>query len=252
MRLGFLFLLIPCLSFGQGYTLRDAAFVGAAGFSVASGGGGGAPTWGGEITAARMSETASSSTTATAVNRTCTVGEHIIVFVYCLHATQTASVTDAAGNTYTQRATYLSPANDYMTIFSAPVTSQLASGQNITITWASPAYSYRGACFGYASNIGATPVDVAASGRMTFGTSAAQATVTTTAANTLCVAWLLSDSSSITYGSGSFTGIGAASIFGDPGNHYFLQSAFTSTGAKAPGGTWSSATTGEWIMVAFK
>jgi len=39
MRFTFLLLLVPCLAFGQGWTLRDAAFVGAAGIGASGGGG---------------------------------------------------------------------------------------------------------------------------------------------------------------------------------------------------------------------
>lgn len=222
----------------------------------AAGGGGGAPAFGGEITATRMSEVSSASTTVITTNRTCAVGEHIIIFTYAQNATEdTSGIGDAAGNTYASRATtFINAGGIRMRCLSAPVTTQLNSGSDITITWSNPSFSYRGAILCYATNIGATPVDVSGSGDLSFGTSCAGASLTTTAANTLVLTWLAAEDVGLTYSGGSFTAIGAAVDFGPSGGHsnVFLQSAFTSTGAKSSGGSWSANTTPSYLMVAFK
>lgn len=245
-RLFLLLLFVPLLALGG---MKPMGFNGKANASATTPSG-----FGGEITATRLSETTSAGTSVQAVNRTCNVGETICVFVYCLNGTEDVSgIADAAGNTYTsQTTTFLTANGDRMRCFVAPVTTQLTSGSNITITWSGATFSFRGALYCYITN--STAVDSSTAAAMPFGTSCASATLTTTAANTAVVTWLLADATTTTYSGGTFTAIGAAIDFGPSGsrNNYFVQSTFSSNGAKSPGGNWSANCSGNFIEIAFK
>ena len=218
--------------------------------------GGGTPAWGGDI-ATRLSVTNDTAANTLTVNRNCLTGEHIVVLAYVLNASMSvSSVVDDASNTYALRKSYRTSNNDMLEIWSAPVTAQLDSAEDITITWDDTTYTHKGAAAIYLTDINAdTPVD-ATIDVTDYGTSLEAdppADITITANNSVAIAWIISDPGEYTYGSGSWTNIfGPVSWGAITADNYSMYKEFSSSGTKNPGGAWNTNVSWWGIIVAFK
>jgi hypothetical protein len=239
-------LLSACCAFPQGIAWLATATKPAAAAAAT-------PAWGGEISS-RLTESSDASTSTLTATRTCAVGETIIIFGYRLSATDGISgITDQAGNAYGLVTNLVTSNNDRMSYWTNRVSSQLSSGQTITITWQNPTYAYRGAIAGYATGLANPAVDGMSGGAMTYGTSCSQATIANNASPALILSWYIADGTAVTHSENSFAAIGSGQQFGASGSRsYFFQTNVTSTATWVSGGTWGTSCSGNYVNLSLK
>ena len=222
----------------------------------AAAGGGSAPAFSAEIQ--RNIETASTATTVLTVASTIAAGQRIIIPVSWDSATQTVtSVTDSAGNTYGLIAgpIAIGGSNSQTAIYSANASTGLTGGVGtITITWGTPAFTFRAwAVFTIlnTNTSNASVVDITKTATGT-ATTAVTASATTLTATTLCFA-VIDAGAAVTISASNWTVSGAAQGWdGAASTLFYAYKATSSTGAQDPGGTLSAATNWACVWAAFK
>lgn len=187
-----------------------------------------------------------SVTSSVAVNNTVIVAA--VLYAYSGPYAGTATVSDSAGNTYTDDAdvSQSGSTGERTVVFSAPVTSALSPGDTITITFSGGGYYANASAFAVSGLVAASRVDQSATATGTSGSPSSGNTANTTQADELLIGAIgVNDGAS----TASFTaGAGYTALPGDVSSaglaifpEYQVVSA---TGAYSAGGTLGGVYTG--------
>lgn len=230
---------------GQGYTLRDAAFVGAANVASTGGGGGGSPAFSREDT--RITQTDSVSPSVVDIQSDITTGKRAVLIIQWRGAQTISGITDSDGNTWTINSTNYPASSMHVVIASTVTGATLSASDSISIAWGAAEYSFRSwALFVIDNSTGGEDVEATSD---TYNTTVS-ASATTTAATSIIGVVSIDDTP--TYSGSSFTVIGSAFDWGSGKRAYFVRSDEASTGSKNVGGTLSVATSHGATWTAFK
>lgn len=230
-------------------TLLMTAALGASPFVVnpyAFGGGASSPASEGEQD--RWTEIAAGATTtgirpATAIP----AGSRAVLVVQWISGTQTiGSISDDSGNTWALDET-ISSGNENLSIYSAPVTTEIGTGDDVEVNWTNPANTFRwGALYELS---GVSGVDVTAEASAGSGTDAS-VTGTTTSAATVIFGVLKFNSQATTANSFTWT-VEAAHDISSVRRSYYYHGTESTAGLKDSGGTISASQAWQGIWVAY-
>lgn len=197
------------------------------------------PTFNAELND-RWTATASGSTSVRTLVGSCAAGHTLAVAVGWISATQTiSSVTDSRSNTYTVHTISSSwdGGNGKLQWASGYMTTALQVGDTVTITWASPALTYRAFAYFDVSNAASAGQPDQQSSAIGNSTSPS-ASASTTATNTCLLGIVGLASNSRTYGSSNWTVSGAVHDWPDLQDRtYYMYKNASASGAQDPGGT---------------
>jgi len=209
--------------------------------TVVSGGGGGTPTFVSELTRNFETDSISPSTTA-GLGATIPVNDRIVIIINWADATETvSSVSDTKGNTYTKLKEQLHTvgAQHNQSIWSANVGTGLTSTDTISITWGSPAFTYRTwAVFRVTGCNTTTQPDQSASVD-SFNTTVTCA-ASTTAANTVAIGVVDLADNTHNYTGSNWTVSGTFLAWASASRNYYVYKNITASGSQDPGGTLGS------------
>lgn len=203
--------------------------------------------FGGEIQ--RFSVTESAQPQVITLAADVSVGNTLVLMeAWSSSSQRMASVSDSRGNTWNLTVSRVCNTTHNIAMAHAYVTHALVAGDTISVTWTSPAYTYRWGMLSYLAGSDGT-VDVTANGN-SYATSV-HVTNTTTVANTLLIG-CVQPWGSTTWSGSSWTQIGAMHPYGTPLNNYYVYTEAATAGAYDPLGTLSTTDTWQGIWAAFK
>jgi len=194
---------------GQIGITGNAAFVGAAGFSAASGGGGGSPGWQAEANrGGGITDSGANTYYDYTAGSSIATGKRAVL-VFFLNSAQTVTGVTSSGNTWAQdvATNYVNNANWRLYIFSAHVASAIGPSDNIRVNFSGAIYAYTTWQLQVLTNVASSSaVDVFAAETKPYSTSATP-TATTSTATAIVGGLVFEDDRSLS--SSTFAAIGA-------------------------------------------
>lgn len=202
-------------------------------------GGGGTPTFVSELTSDRETSVDNSATTVHTLAGGCAATHTLCVFIGWISATQTVStVTDSKGNSYTVHTASAAwdGGNGKLCWASGYMTTALVATDTVTVTWGSPAFTYRVLAFidvSGAASAGQPDQQTTAIGTDGFPSAAAA----TTAANTCLIGVVGVGSQARTLDSAAWTISGAVHDWPDGTDRsYYVYKNASANGSQNPSG----------------
>lgn len=205
--------------------------------------GGSNPAWGGSI-AARLTEDGVGSTSSTLTLTSAVIsGDRIVILVSSYNAAVTlSSIADDGSNTYTLHEQLTFNTSEHVVVASAPVTTGMSIGAEITLTWNSATATYRGAAAYSIEDT--TSLNTSESG--TAYSSDPTVSGTTTSANTVCAGLIKARNAGVAYSASAWTIEGSQHSYGGSNVADYFYTTLSSSGATDPDGTLAAAD--DWGM----